>query len=393
MNKQPINSSMHKAAYGLLFLFLFPMGLSSAEVLSTDPQDVQSSQTAETSSAKIVDLEGDVRLLKEGSADWKAAEKDQSIEVGDQIMTGNSSYVDIAYDSYLLNITHIEENTKAEFRSINPTDIYLEDGSIFSALDGLEGEGQYQIATPTAVAGVRGTHFDVAFDENTQKFSAASLPTGDESHKSIIFVRDPKNSNAAPVEVIENKQFDLRFGEPIQMERLRAVEPQRMNRAQTAFQQMEKRMPQFQERRQEGKVQFQERKQMRQEGRNPNVNPEGKPRLEGGVPQDRLNPGERPQQGPMHPKEFQPNQQPQAIRENLEAMPGHPNKPMRPFPGGGPAPQQQGIQERPQPQQPPQGQPGGPQARPQQMQPQNNQGNANGGGRPQGPGPGAPRKK
>ncbi len=112
--------------------------------------------------ALIFDFNGEVRVLKHGAEQWMPAQKKMKIEIGDQLLTGKDSQVDIAYDSHFLNIARIGANTKAEFRNIEPTDIHMEDGSIFSALDGLKkGEG-YQISTRTAVAGVRGTHLFVS---------------------------------------------------------------------------------------------------------------------------------------------------------------------------------------------------------------------------------------
>lgn len=265
--KRVLSPSQKPGTVGFLVLFVmasWALGVSQvpglyAEVLSTNSAESQ------TQSAKIVDLEGDVRILKKDSAEWQAAKKDQIIEAGDQIITGKTSFVDISYDHYLLNITRIQENTKAEFRTIQPTDIYLEDGSIFSALDGLDEKGGYQIATPIAVAGVRGTHFDVAYDPSSQKFSAASLPSGEEGHTSRIFVSDPRHPKTAPVEIIENKQLDLKSGEPIHADRVRPAESRRIQAGKIAFQHMAERMPQFQQQREQGKIHFQERRQKQRE--------------------------------------------------------------------------------------------------------------------------------
>ncbi|MBI3316707.1 MAG: hypothetical protein HYZ85_01710 [Candidatus Omnitrophica bacterium] len=113
--------------------------------------------------AVIFEVKGDVRLLKNGDGEWKKAEKGLLLEAGDQILTGEKSSLEFAYDEFFLNIVRIDEKTKAEFRSIEPTDLYMEDGTIFSALDGLGEAGKYQISTPTAVAAVRGTEF-IAMD-------------------------------------------------------------------------------------------------------------------------------------------------------------------------------------------------------------------------------------
>jgi hypothetical protein len=297
--RMPILPIMRKDLFLLLFSILLLPSYSYGEVLSTD---------AIPKTAKIVDLEGEVRILKNNADDWKAAEKNAAVEIGDKIMTGASSFADIAYDDYLLNVTRIQEKTMAEFRSIDPTDIYLEDGSIFSALDGLENEGGYQIATPTAVAAVRGTHFDVAYDKSTQEFSAASLPSGDEGHQSIIHVLDPKDPSAAPVEVAENKQMNVKRGERIHTQHVRAAEPRRLEAGKKAFHHMGQRMPQFQEKRQEGKIRFEER---RKQG------PGQQARQSGSTPQAQMN---RPSamnsnaNRPQDPKNFQgigrPQQQP-----------------------------------------------------------------------------------
>ncbi len=118
--------------------------------------------------AKAFDVRGDAKILKKGSEDWQSMRKDMVIEAGDQILTGDDSYVDIAYDSKFLNVARIKEKTKAEFRSIEPTELLLEDGTIFNALDGLNGN-TYQISTPTAVAGVRGTTFTASYDAQLGK--------------------------------------------------------------------------------------------------------------------------------------------------------------------------------------------------------------------------------
>ena len=138
--------------------------------------------------AKVFNFDGDVRVLKHGSSQWMKVQKDMLLETGDQILTAKKSSIEIAYDPYFLNIARIEQNTKAEFRSIEPTDLHLEDGTIFSALDGLAGNN-YQISTPTAVAGVRGTTFDVSFDAPTGAIEANVYPDAS-GHIGEIFL-DP----------------------------------------------------------------------------------------------------------------------------------------------------------------------------------------------------------
>lgn len=125
--------------------------------------------------AQIFETEGEVSVLKKDSEIWQKAVKGMVLEEGDKIVTGAASHVDIAYDHFFLNIVRIKEKTKGEFRSIEPTQLFLEDGTIFSALDGLAGQ-TYQISTPTAVAGVRGTTFDVGYDAQTGNLETHVFP-------------------------------------------------------------------------------------------------------------------------------------------------------------------------------------------------------------------------
>lgn len=109
--------------------------------------------------ASVLNLGGEVKILREGARDWTTLSKQDVIRKGDQIKTLEESFVEIAYDDSYLNIARIGSNTFAEFRAIEPTDIFLSDGSIYSSLEGLLKDSTYEVATPQAVGGIRGTEF------------------------------------------------------------------------------------------------------------------------------------------------------------------------------------------------------------------------------------------
>ncbi|MBI3314029.1 MAG: FecR domain-containing protein [Candidatus Omnitrophica bacterium] len=118
--------------------------------------------------ALIFNVSGETFILRKGDSSWKPMAKDDMISEGDQIKTGKDSFVEISYDEFYLNIARIGANTIAEFRSIEPTDIFISDGGIFNNLEGLTKGSTYEVATPTSVAGVRGTEFLRSFDAQTQ---------------------------------------------------------------------------------------------------------------------------------------------------------------------------------------------------------------------------------
>ncbi len=167
-----------------------------ASVLDSEPALIEGDGAVDHR-AKVFEFEGDVRILKAGADEWMPAEKEMVLEAGDQILTGKGSFVDIVYDDHFLNVARIDAETKAEFRSIEPTELHLEDGKIFSALDGLAPGDGYRISTPTAVAGVRGTTFDVMHNAQT-KLDIINVYPDSTPHLGEVFV-EPAEGKALSI--------------------------------------------------------------------------------------------------------------------------------------------------------------------------------------------------
>lgn len=143
--------------------------------VSGNSSDLEEGATLADHRACVYHLEGEVKVLKSGSEKWVPLQKGDFLSQGDQVRTGAHSTVEIYFDEFYLNSTRLEANTIAEFRSIEPTDIYLTDGSVYSSLEGLMEGTTYQIATPTAVASVRGTQFLKEYVSATQTENTSVL--------------------------------------------------------------------------------------------------------------------------------------------------------------------------------------------------------------------------
>lgn len=113
--------------------------------------------------AQVFSIEGEAKILKK-AGNWMTLEIGHWVEEGDQILTGVGALVQIHFDESYWNILCLNENTQAEFRSIEPTDIFLSEGTVFNQLEGLVQDSVYILATPIAVTGVRGTRFLRRFD-------------------------------------------------------------------------------------------------------------------------------------------------------------------------------------------------------------------------------------
>lgn len=255
-----------KVSFLILFTLFFPASgwAEQAQVrLNTDtpgdhsstrrpfPQDklIAALESSEDHQARIFQVRGEVRILKKASEEWVSAAEDMLLEVGDQVLTGKGSFIDIAYDSYFLNLARIDENTKAEFLNIEPTIVRLEDGTVFSALDGLKPGDRYEIATPTAVAGVRGTHFLVSYVAQTLNFTAATFPVNDNVSNDLYIV---SNDGTQSREVPEGSEFNWQITSQPRLEEvnIREVDQNRLRHFEDAFMEMS-RDPEFEQGREE----------------------------------------------------------------------------------------------------------------------------------------------
>ncbi len=203
--------------------------LDPATGLSSD-QTLLPVSTPDDHQAVVVSISGTARILKRDSEEWQPIEKGMLVATGDQVVTEQGSFVDIAYDEKFKNIARIEEKTKAEFRSIEPTDLYLEDGTIFNALDGLSPGSTYQVSTATAVAAVRGTRFDVSYMASTREFNVTTLPVPEDGHESRVVVQSilPEGNLSSEVEVQEGFQLHLNHRENPTPELVHEILPEKL---------------------------------------------------------------------------------------------------------------------------------------------------------------------
>ena len=162
------------------------------------PQALASSFT--DGKAIISNVTGTAKILRSGSDEWVPVGENDTLQEGDQIRTDNNASVDVVYDDSSLNVTHIDQNTIAKFTSLEPTRIYLSDGSVFSSLEALPKGQEYEVATDTSVNAIRGTKFlrtyeakkktdsTVVADGSVQSFSV--MPDGSKSEESVFVSKD-----------------------------------------------------------------------------------------------------------------------------------------------------------------------------------------------------------
>jgi uncharacterized protein YjdB len=122
--------------------------------------------------AKIVDFSGDVQMMQAGKETGLKAFKGMSLTQGDSIETGLDSWVNLEIDRYkevkigadtLIQVTTLKEKIGD---SVGKTKLSLATGEIWVDINKkLEEDSKFEIKTPTAIMGVRGTKFYVGEED------------------------------------------------------------------------------------------------------------------------------------------------------------------------------------------------------------------------------------
>ncbi len=130
------------------------------------------------------------QLLKEGDL----------LDVKDTIETDSGSTVDLAFDKEWKNVLHIDASSKMKIAAIHPTNIRSYSGGAYAKLGQLPKDSSFEIQTPTAVAAVRGTEFQVLSKNNS--WDVLNFST---SLVSVYGLDDSGNRQKEPIII---KQFE-----------------------------------------------------------------------------------------------------------------------------------------------------------------------------------------
>jgi hypothetical protein len=105
----------------------------------------------------VVAVSGSVEACKSGESEYQKVAEDAVLVQGDKIKTGQDSYAELAFDEEDKNIVRLDANTFAELLLEEDEKMSLLEGEVFSTIGELPAGSAFEIRTPTAVTGVRGT--------------------------------------------------------------------------------------------------------------------------------------------------------------------------------------------------------------------------------------------
>jgi len=128
--------------------------------------------------AAISSMKGNVKIRSANQRKFDTAYKAQMIRTGDWLKTDKNVFVAIVFLDG--SIIKIQSNTEIEIKSSRitakelKTQMYISEGQAWSKIS-KQNNGEFRIKTPTAVASVKGTEFDIDFDDMSESTSLVVL--------------------------------------------------------------------------------------------------------------------------------------------------------------------------------------------------------------------------
>jgi len=118
---------------------------------------VSIARSQETKQVELTHFSGSVEVLLEGANDYVGAEDGMVLEAGDKIKTGSDSSLELSFNEENTNLVRVSENTNVKITLSGDEKLEMDEGEVFTTIGNLPSGSAFEIRTPTAVSGARGT--------------------------------------------------------------------------------------------------------------------------------------------------------------------------------------------------------------------------------------------
>ncbi len=137
-------------------------------------------ETPEPMAYIIEDLKGTVYIIQRGSTELEAAELEEAVEAGDEIITKKNSEVSLTLNS--MTMIHLSADSSVKISELKPNGpkgftsrLKLILGKVLSEVEKLGGSGSvFEVEAGGVICGVRGTSFEVQTQKDTVSASTFS---------------------------------------------------------------------------------------------------------------------------------------------------------------------------------------------------------------------------
>jgi hypothetical protein len=118
----------------------------------------------EEPSVEIYSLSGYVSILSRDAKAWVQATTGMALESGSRIRTGENSHAALAFNPGKTNIVSVRSNSHVVVQLKDNDKLMLVDGTLYSSIQDLAEGSSFEIKTPLATCGVRGTKYTVTYE-------------------------------------------------------------------------------------------------------------------------------------------------------------------------------------------------------------------------------------
>lgn len=140
-------------------------------------QRVPAALAQEGQQIEVTNLSGDVEVLLEDAQEYAAAEEGMLLEAGDSIKTGADASAELSFNEDNSNLARLSEETNVTALFQGDEKIELIEGEVFTTVSQLSTGSAFEIRTPTAVSGARGTDWVTKVtEEGTEVEAVDSSP-------------------------------------------------------------------------------------------------------------------------------------------------------------------------------------------------------------------------
>lgn len=120
---------------------------------------------------EIISIEGNVYTRDHENAEWQTPGVGQILNKDTEIMTGDDGKCVIAFDAARKNTVTIEKGSSIKIENIVPGSVFLPKGRVFTLIRNIGQVGRFEVKTPTAVSGARGTGWVTEFENGATSVS------------------------------------------------------------------------------------------------------------------------------------------------------------------------------------------------------------------------------
>lgn len=111
--------------------------------------------------AVVLTVRGDAQVKPSGKP-WQGAQAGIALAPGDQVKTGADGEAELRFDEQLFNVIRVEPQTKLYLQKAMPIRLYVPQGNVSLLIDDWDDQSRFEVRTPTAVTGVRGTGWSIS---------------------------------------------------------------------------------------------------------------------------------------------------------------------------------------------------------------------------------------